>query len=511
LPQAFPSENRRKGHEALDPVEDLRGYIDWLRKRNEIVEVGEPLSPELEIPSLLRKVMYSGGPALLLTNIKDFDGWRVAGNLFTSLRILREALSVNKLEEIGERLIPSAFFQPPSSTIQKVKAAGELMRLSKYLPSFVSKGSFEENVIEAAKNPLDKIPFFRTWPKDGGRYATFPMVITRDPESGIVNMGVYRVMILDGKRGVVHWQVHKRGALAQSHALERGMEEIPVAISLGSDPGTMLAAVSPIPYPIDKTLFAGVIRGRGVELVELPNGAPAISNAEVVIEGRVRLKELVNEGPFGDHWGYYDKPTEKYPLLLVDRVYLRDEPIYYGSVTGAPPLEDAVMGKAVERIFKPIINTLLPEVVEINYPPEGVFQGLLIVSIKKRFPGHAKKVMSALWGLGQSSLTKIIIVVDHDVDPNDIGKVIWAVSSNVNPQRDLVVIEGSHSDALDPANIAHSYGGKLGIDATRKLPEENLGKEWPELVEEDPTIAQKVAQLLQKLMEGRGGIDRFKE
>jgi 4-hydroxy-3-polyprenylbenzoate decarboxylase len=495
----------------LDPTSDLRGYVGWLKERKELVEVEDPLSPVLEIPSLLRRVMYSGGPALLFKSVRGFEGWRVAGNLFNSLRTLREALSVERFEEIGERFIPPSVLQPPSTIREKFKSLGELMKLSRYLPSRTSKAPFLSRTIEGERDPLDSIPFFKVWPKDGGRYATFPMVITKDPETGVMNMGVYRIMILDGRRGVVHWQIHKRGALAHSLAMERGLEEMPVAVVLGSDPGTMLASVSPVPYPIDKGLFAGIVRGKGLELFELPNGIPVPSNAEVVIEGRVKLKELVSEGPFGDHWGYYDKPSEKYPVFAVERVYMREDPIYYGSVTGLPPLEDAVMGKAIERIFKPILRLLLPEIVEINYPPEGVFQGLMIVSIKKRYPGHAKKVMSALWGLGQSSLTKIIIVVDQDIDPRDMGKVIWALSSNVDPERDVVIIEGSHSDALDPANVAPSYGSKLGIDATRKLPEERGGREWPELVEEDSSISRKIEGILSRVLGERKDEGRFDE
>jgi len=209
---------------------------------------------------------------------------------------------------------------------------------------------------------------------------------------------------------------------------------------------------------------------------------------------------LLDEGPFGDHWGYYDKPTEKYPLFVVDRVYVRDDPIYYGTVVGIPPLEDAVMGKAIEKIFKPIMQMIIPEIVDINYPVEGVFQGLLIVSIKKRFPGQAKKVMNALWGIGQSSLTKIIIVVDHDIDPNDIGKVIWALSSNVNPEKDVLIIKGSHSDALDPSNLFPSFGSKMGIDATRKLPEEREGKSWPEIVSEDEEVNKKIEEIFKNYL-----------
>ncbi len=484
----------------MDPLKDLRGYLEWLEDNGILVRIKQPVSPILEIPAILRKVMYSKGPSLLFENVKGFENWKIAGNLFPNLKTLANALSVQKMEEIGERLVEPLNAPLPLEFFDKVKSIREISKISSYIPKKTSKANFTENVIEKDNNPLDKIPFFKTWPKDGGKYGTFPMVITMDKEKNVINMGVYRFMVLDGKKGVIHWQIHKRGSMMHKKALEKGEDKIPVAIIIGSDPGTMLTSVSPVPYPLDKALFAGIIRNKGIELYELDNGILVPSNAEVVLEGYVKTKELVEEGPFGDHWGYYDKPVEKYPVFEVDKVYFRDNPIYYGSVTGIPPLEDAILGKAIERMFKPIINFLLPEVVEINYPPEGVFQGMLIVSIKKMYPGHAKKVMNALWGLGQSSLTKIIIVVDSDIDPNDIGKVIWAVSSNVNPEKDVLIIPNSHSDALDPSNEYPSFGSKLGIDATKKLPEENNGKIWPEIVEEDPNVLKSIENVINEIM-----------
>ncbi|MGC8567415.1 MAG: UbiD family decarboxylase [Caldisphaera sp.] len=484
----------------MDPLKDLRGYIDWLEYNGKLFRVKDPVSPILEIPAILRKVMYAKGPSILFENIKGFEKWRIAGNLFPNLSTLSSALSVNKLEEIGERLLEPVNSPLPSGLLDKVKAFGEIAKLSSYIPKKTSKAYFTENVMEKEEDPLDKIPFFKTWPKDGGRYGTFPIVVTMDEEKKIINMGVYRFMIIDGKRGVIHWQIHKRGSIVHMNALESGKEEIPVAIVIGSDPGTMLTGVSPVPYPIDKALFAGMIRGKGIELYELDNGIMVPSNSEIVLEGVVKTKELMEEGPFGDHWGYYDKPLEKYPLFQINKAYFRSEPIYFGSVTGLPPLEDAVLGKAIERIFKPIINFLLPEVWEINYPVEGVFQGMLIVSIKKRYPGQAKKVMNALWGLAQSSLTKIIIVVDSDIDPNDMGKVIWSVSSNTNPERDILILPYSHSDALDPSNDFPSFGSKLGIDATRKLPEERNGRPWPELVKEDEKVIEAIESIYKNII-----------
>jgi 4-hydroxy-3-polyprenylbenzoate decarboxylase len=466
-----------------DPLRDLRGYLDWLGERGLLRVVEFEASPVLEIPALLRRVMYAGGPALLFTRVKGHPGWRVAGNLFPSLEAFRGALGVGRLEEVGERLVSLAAREPPTSLLGRLRALRELGDASRYLPRRVGRAGFTENVVEAGGAPLRLLPAFKTWPRDGGRYLTFPLVVTRSPVHGTFNVGVYRVMIVDGSRAVVHWQIHKRGA--EDYEQSRG-DRVPVAIAIGSDPATLFTGVAPVPPPMDKYLFAGIVRGRGVELYELPNGLLVPANAEVVIEGYVRRGELAPEGPFGDHWGYYDRPEERYPVLHVERMYYRSDPIYYGSVVGLPPLEDAVIGKAVERVFLPLIRMLLPEVVDVNFPVHGVFQGMMIVSIRKRYPGHAKKVMAALWGLGQTSLTKIIVVVDHDIDPHDVGKVVWAVSANVDPARDIVVLEDTHTDALDPASRAPGLGGKLGIDATRKLPEENRGRPWPELVAEDP-------------------------
>ncbi len=482
------------------PLDDLRGYLAWLEERGLLARVGEELSPILEIPAVLRRVMYRRGPALLFERVKGHPGWRVAGNLYPSLNVFRDALGVGSLEEVGERLVSMASRAPPTSLREKVRSLAEAGGMARYLPRRVRRARFAENVVEAGDKPLDMLPAFKTWPRDGGRYLTFPLVITRDPVRGVTNMGVYRVMLLDGARGVVHWQIHKRGAMAYAAAGERGEERIPVAIAIGCDPATMFTGVAPVPYPLDKLLFAGMVRGRGIDVYELPSGLLVPANAEVVIEGYVRPGELAEEGPFGDHFGYYDKPVEPYPVLHVERMYYRDDPIYYGSVVGKPPLEDAVLGKAVERIFLPVLRMLLPEIVEINFPEHGVFQGLAIVSIRKRYPGHAKKVMMALWGLGQTSLTKIIVVVDHDIDPHNLDQVIWAVASHVDPQRDVLVVPHSHADALDPASAAPSYGSKLGIDATRKLPEENRGRPWPDEVEEDPETAVRAEEVAERLL-----------
>ncbi len=481
-------------------MRDMRDYLEWLEARNEVIRVEEELSPELEIPAFLRRVMYEKAGAVLFERVKGHPEWRVAGNLFTGVETVREALGVERLEEIGER--PLKLMESlPLGLSDKLSSLGKLRELGNYLPKLVRKAEFTRNVVE--DEPLNFIPAFKTWPMDGSRYLTYPLVCFSDPK-GVNSISVYRVMLLDGERGVIHWQVHKRGSQAWRDYLERNGGKMPVAIAIGSDIGTLLTAVSPVPYPMDKLLFAGFVRGSGLELYRLPNGVLVPANAEAVIEGYVQVDELSEEGPFGDHFGFYDKPSERnelYPVFHAERVYYRDNPIYYGSVVGKPPLEDAVIGKAIERIFLPLMKVILPEVVDVNFPEYGVFQGVAIVSIKKRYPGHGKKVLTALWGTGQMALTKVIVVVSEDINPHDINQVIWAIASFVNPERDVLIIPKAHTDALDPAVPRPPLGSKLGIDATRKLPEEMDGRVVEE-VEEDPEVLGRLEDLFQKYLGG---------
>ena len=481
-------------------MKDMWDYLEWLERRGELIRVEEELSPELEIPAFLRKAMYGKKGAVLFERVKGYPEWKAVGNLFTSVETVREALGVAKLEEIGER--PLKLLESiPLGLSDKLSSLGKLKEISNYLPKIVRKAEFTRNVIE--EEPLDFIPAFKTWPKDASRYLTYPLVCFSDPR-GVNSISVYRVMLLDGERGVVHWQVHKRGSQAWQDYLERNDGKMPVAIAIGSDIGTLLTAVSPVPYPMDKLLFPGFVRGRGLELYRLPNGVLVPANAEAVIEGYVDVNELSEEGPFGDHFGFYDRPSERnelYPVFHAQRLYYRDDPIYYGSVVGKPPLEDAVIGKAIERIFLPLMRMVLPEVVDVNFPEYGVFQGVAIVSIKKRYPGQGKKVLNALWGTGQMALTKVIIVVSEDINPHDINQVIWAVASFVNPERDVLIIPNAHTDALDPAVPNPPLGSKLGIDATRKLPLEMNGRTVEE-VEEDPRVVERLEELFRKYLGG---------
>lgn len=471
------------------PLKDLRESLEYLEKKGLLVRVKVEVDPHLEVAEIARRVMYRRGPTLLFENVKGYRGWRMATNLFRDLETIRDLLGLDRLEEVGERLVEPLTKSPPIGLVEKISSLSDLARLGMSLPKKVKRGDFEDNVIEPGD--LDRLPIPKIWPKDAGRYITYGLTITRDSIRGITNIGVYRIQVLGRDRAVMHWQIHKRGAQTWWEARRRGAEKLPVAIAIGADPATMLVGALPVPYPIDKMLFASILRGSGVEVAELGDLlVPA--RAEIVIQGYVSLEELVDEGPFGDHTGYYTPPA-KYPVLHIERILHRDDPIYYFTVVGKPVLEDGWIGKAAERIFLPIIKTMLPEIVDMNLPPEGLFTGgIAIVSIKKRYPGHAKKVMMGLWGLGHMSLVKVIIVVDHDVNVHNLGQVLYAISTCVDPQRDVLIVPNAVTDELDHTSQAQGYGSKLGIDATRKLPEENYSRPWPEEVKPDEEISKLV-------------------
>lgn len=459
-------------------LDDLRDYLSTLEEKEYLKRVRVEVDPNLEIAEIMRRVMYSKGPALLFERLKGFPGWRMAGNIFGNMKFIKLALGVERLESLGERFLSILPLKPPSSFGEKVSAFKELVHTGKHLPKVVKKGPVKEVVDE--EFTFDRLPALKTWPKDGGRYLTYPLVITKDEETGVYNVGVYRVQIVGPKRAIIHWHVHKRGA----EAYEVGGKKIEVAIAIGGDPALLLTGVAPVPKALDKYLFAGIMRGKGAELVKgerIDLLVPA--RAEVVLEGRM-TGEVDVEGPFGDHFGYYTPPA-KYPVFQLELASMRKDPIYHATVTGKPPLEDASLGKAMERLFLPFLKFLIPEIVDVDMPEYGLFQGMAIVSIRKRYPGQAKKVMMALWGMGQMALTKILIVVDEDVNVHDLNHVAYAIASTVDPKRDVLIVPNAHADILDHATPTPGYGSKLGIDATRKLREE-YGAEWSEEVSPDP-------------------------
>ncbi len=467
--------------------EDLRSYLENLEQRGLLLKVGVEVDPIEEVPEILRKLMWKKvGKAVLFENLKGFEDWKVAGNLFGSMELVKIALGTEKLEDIGERFL-APFKGKAEGLSGKIKKLGEMIGMSKYLPKKVKKGPVKE--VEREPDLLS-LPAFKTWPKDASRYLTYALTVTKDPETGEHNFGVYRIMLYSPRRAVVHWQIHKRGAQNFLKYKRLGIKKIPVAIVIGGDPATLLTGALPVPEGIDKYLFAGIVKGSSVQVLETSNGLLVPANAEAVMVGYVNTEELAWEGPFGDHTGYYT-PRDLYPVFHLEEMYSRKDPIYYGTVVGRPPMEDAYIGKATERMFLPLMKWLIPEIVDVNLPPEGLFHGIAIVSIKKKYPGHARKVIHSLWGLGQMAFTKIIIVVDEDVNVHDIGEVMYAVASTVDPKRDVMIVDNDVVDALDHTSPHPPVGSKMGIDATRKWKEE-CGYEWPERTEPDPKISELV-------------------
>ena len=426
--------------------------------------------------------MYSRGPAVLFENVKGHPGWRVVGNLFCCEEAVKVGLGVGSLDEVGQRV--SAPLKALGGDVAQALASLAL------LPRDAGRAEFAED----PSLTLHSLPSFKTWPKDGGRYLTYPLVVHYEEVDGrrVANFGVYRVMIVGGREAVVHMQTYKRGYEEALRRSEAGSCEMEAAIVVGADPATLLAGAMPAPRGLDKYVLASLVGGRPVELYRLPSGVKVPASAEVVLEGRIDLCDLRPEGPFGDHVGFYDVPDRRFPTFKLERAYARPQPIYYGTVVGRPPLEDSVIGRVAERAFLPLVRFVFPEVVDVHFPEAGWFQGLAVVSIDKRMPGQGKRVAMGLLGLGQFSLTKIVVVVDKDIDVRSPDQVTWAVSTFVDPSRDVVVVEGAPADELDVSTLPRRrVGAKLIVDATRKLRDE-LGAEPPEELRPDPETARLV-------------------
>ena len=417
--------------------------------------------------------MKAGGPALLFTNPKG-SRYPLLVNQFGTERRMSLAFDAPSLDAVARKLEDVFEMQPPQGLVEKVRGLGKLKRLADSMPKTVTRAASQELVVEP---DLDLLPIQHCWPGDPAPFITLPAVITRDPRTGVRNVGMYRMQKLDARTTFMHWQIHKDGA-----ADWRGMgERLDVAVALGCDPVTTYAASAPLPKHIDEFMLAGFLRGSPVELVKgktVDLEVPA--NAEIVLEGYIEKGELGTEGPFGDHTGYYS-PPEPFPVFHLTAMTMRRDAVYPSIVVGVPPQEDAWLGKATERIFLPAVRMTVPEIVDYDLPVAGAFHNCCIVSIRKAFPGHAKKVMHAIWGLGMLSLTKTVVVVDEFVDVHDYDQVFFHVCANVDPRRDAILSEGP-LDQLDHAASMYCYGGKLGIDATHKWTSEGA-REWPERIE----------------------------
>lgn len=540
--------------------DDLRDWIKTLEKEGELKRIRAEVSPELEITEITDRVskigsslgdkrvaqpkdQRPGGPALLFENIKGHPGQKVLINQFGSERRMALALGVERLDEVADRITGLMNIKPPEGFFDKLKMLPQLGALANALPKTVSaKDAPCKQVIERENFDLNQFPILKCWPHDGGRFITLPCVHTRDPKTGKRNVGMYRMQVYDGQTTGMHWQrqkvaaEHYRNALRAIASLSSteslrtagvaamaesagGAERIPdgaigglpqvsfskekngrleVAVAIGTDPATTFAAIVPAPPEVEEFMVAGFLRGKPLEIVQCETVDLQVpAHAEIVLEGYVELGELRTEGPFGDHTGFYTM-TDEYPVFHLTCITHRKDPIYAATIVGKPPMEDAYLAKAVERVFLPAMKMTIPEIVDINLPAEGVAHNLMLVSIKKSYAGQARKVMNAIWSLGQAMFTKCIVVVDEDCDVQNVGEVVWRVANNIDPERDIQFMLGP-VDSLDHASRLPNYGSKMGIDATRKWRAEGFARPWPAMLEMDAATKARVDAIWKEL------------
>ncbi len=455
---------------------DLRDWIALLEREGELVRVSAEVDPHLEVTEIVDRTVKSGGPALLFENPKG-SSHPLLINQFGTERRMCLAFGVERLDDVATKLEDVLEMQPPQGLVQKVRGLAKLKSIADSMPKSVRSGACQEVVLTGDEVDLDTLPIQTCWPGDAAPFITLPAVITRDPRTGSRNVGMYRMQKIDRHSTFMHWQIHKDGRM--DYLATEGRLE--VAVALGLDPVTTYAASAPLPKHIDELMLAGFLRGEPVELVKgktIDLEVPAA--AEIVLEGYVEAGDEGTEGPFGDHTGYYS-PPEPFPVFHLTALTTRRDAIYPSIVVGKPPAEDAWLAKATERIFLPAVRMSVPEIVDYDLPVAGAFHNCAIVSIRKAFPGHAQKVMHAVWGLGLLSLTKCVVVVDEWADVHDYEEVFFRVCANVDPKRDVLVSEGP-LDHLDHAPTLQFVGGKLGIDATHKGTAEGT-REWPPEIE----------------------------
>lgn len=511
---------------------DLRDWINTLYKAGELKRIAAPVDPVLEMAEIADRAAKmgkgtakAGGPALLFENVKGHPGARVLMNQFGSERRMKLALKTDSLDAIADRIRILLKPETPMGLMDKLKMLPRLAEVGAFFPKQVvaKDAPCKQVILRGDDVDLNRIPVLKTWPHDGGKFITLPCVITRDPKTGKRNVGMYRMQVYDSRTTGMHWQRQK---VAAEHMRERlrgastdissavdlmaltaggttaaqSLETIPhvtlgkirnermeVAVAIGTDPATTFSAIVPAPPDVEEYVIAGFLRQKPVELVKAETvdlDVPA--NAEYVLEGYVELGELRTEGPFGDHTGFYTMQDD-YPVFHITCITHRRDPVYAATIVGKPPMEDAWMGKAVERIFLPLMQLTLPEIRDVNLPAEGVFHNLMIVSIRKSYAGQARKVMNGIWAMGQAMFTKCIIVVDEDCDVHDLGEVVLRTTNNIDPERDIQFTLGP-VDSLDHASRLPNYGSKMGIDATRKWKAEGFDRPWPPMLTMDPAV-----------------------
>ncbi len=481
---------------------NLSAFLEVLEREGELVRIRERVSPRLEISEIADRAVKSGGPALVFENVEG-SSYPVAINTFASRRRMLKALELSSWEEWDARLDFFLDPKPPEGILEKLKAIPRVTELASVFPKTVRGGPCQEIVTTGDAVDLGTLPVLTCWPQDAGPFITMPLVVTRDPVSGKTNVGMYRMQVYDRNTTGMHWQKHKDGA-SQARGYAREGRRMEVAVAIGCDPATVFSAIAPLPPGVSEFLFAGFLRGEAVPLtagrtVDLL--VPA--EAEIVLEGYVDPTELRREGPFGDHTGFYSLDDE-FPVFHVTAMTRRERPTYLTTIVGRPPMEDGFMGEAVERLFLPLVKKTIPEIVDMHLPVEGIFHNLMIVAIDKRYPGHARKTMHAIWGTGQMMFTKTIVVVDRDVDVHGGRDLLWKVLTAIDPGRDVEIVKGP-VDELDFASRLPCYGSKMGIDATRKWKEEGFERRWPDEIVMSPEVRRKIDSLWPSLGIGPPG------
>ena len=475
---------------------DLTDFLTDLDRRRLLARVAEPVSPDLEIAAVTDRACKSpkGGPALLFEKPTGFD-IPVASNLYGSYERMCLALGVQTLDNLAKEIDELMTPQMPAGIMDAIKMLPMVGRLRDLMPKTVNDAPCHE--IVDRNGTLDALPILKCWPEDGGKYITFPLVFTKDPETGVRNVGTYRMQVYDGRSTGMHWQRHKGGA--QHHRVaERLGRRLDVAVALGAEPVLPYCATAPMPEGFDELLLGGFLSRRRIELVKCVTVDLEVpASAHIVLEGYVEPGERRREGPFGDHTGLYSQPDD-FPVFHLTCVTRRKRPTYLTTVVGVPPMEDYYLGLASERIFLPMIRKTLPEIVDMHFPAEGIFHNLVLVSIDKRYPGHARKIMNAFWGLGQLMFSKTIVIVDKDIDVHDLGQVAWIVGTHYDPLRDVQMTKGPVDDLDDAADLP-AYGGKMGIDATRKWASEGYTRTWPSRVATTEAAGKRAAEILARL------------
>ena len=471
--------------------DDLRQLLDELEAEGDLVRISTEVDPDLEVAEIVSRVVSQQGPALLFENVKGSQ-MPLAINVFGTERRMAKALGIKELDEVGHRIADLLKPELPKGMSGLKEALTKAVSLRSVPPKRVKKAPVQQRVLTGDDVDLNLIPGIKQWPQDGGTFLNLGLTHTKHPETGARNLGMYRLQQHDQRTIGMHWQIHKDSNAHHAVAERRG-ERLPVAIAFGCPPAVTYSASAPLPAEIDEYLFAGFLAGERVEMVDcltVPLQVPA--NAQIVVEGWLEPGQRMDEGPFGDHTGFYT-PVEPFPFLTIETMTMQDDPVFQTIVVGRPPQEDGPIGLATERFFRPLVRLTVPEIVDYHLPEYGAFHNCVIVSIDKRFPKHAHKVMNALWGMGLMSLTKLIVVVDKDVDVHNYAEVAWTVLGNVDYDHDVLHTTGP-VDHLDHSAYQQFWGGKMGLDATRKMAEEGYTRQWPDAIVQDASVVERVTR-----------------